>query len=93
MDQVPPTGHASLRIRESTLLVILLLAGAGVSAWLSPKTPESFWPNFLFYWLTQALPLCGMLVLGARPELLGGSAAAFLCFLVLCSMLIDQSGG
>jgi hypothetical protein len=64
-----------------------------MAALLASKSAESFWPNFVFYWLTQTLPLGGMLLLGARVALVSGSATALLCFLLLCSALIEQSGG
>lgn len=100
-DSMIPTimGKARLRQRQSShardvaILVTSLLAGGCVSLLLASRRSESFWPNFLFYWLSQTLPLTGMLLLGGRAILIAGSATGLICFLVLYSSLNDQSGG
>ncbi|MGN6648830.1 hypothetical protein [Trinickia sp.] len=91
MEQAPSNQRQSFRMKEGLGRALLLLPGAAMALILAPRGIESFWPNFLFYWLTQALPLVGMMLLGSRLALLGGSATALFCFLLLCWQVIDQS--
>jgi hypothetical protein len=93
MERAPRSRRPHLLTRDKAIFVISLLSGLVASALVSLKNPVYFWPTFLSYWLTQTLPLAGMLLLGARASLLTGAATGLLCFLVLCSLPIERPGG